>query len=60
MKSIVRSFLAVLAVTLIASHASFAKADVTVPEVDPAMAAGALAFISGGIMVIRGRGKKKD
>jgi uncharacterized membrane protein len=60
MKSIVRMFLAVLAVTLVASHASFAKADVSVPEVDPATAVGVLALISGGIMVIRGRGKKKD
>jgi len=30
------------------------------PEVDPAMGMGALSLISGGIMVIRGRRKKKD
>jgi hypothetical protein len=59
MKSIARTFLAVLAVTLIASHASFAKLDVTVPEVDPAMGVGAMALISGCVMVIRGRSAKK-
>lgn len=30
-----------------------------VPEIDPAMAIGALALLSGGLLVIRARGKKK-
>ena len=51
---IVRTLLAVLTVTLIATHASFAV-PVPVPEIDPGMGAGALALISGAILVIRGR-----
>ena len=50
-----RTLLAVLAVTLIATHASFAVA--TAPEIDPAMGTGALALLGGAIMVIRGRKK---
>jgi hypothetical protein len=49
-----RTLLAVLAVTLIATHASFASA---VPEIDPAMGTGALALLGGAILVIRGRKK---
>ncbi len=47
-----------MAVTIIASHAAFAK--VMVPEIDPSMGAGAFAFLGGAIMVIRGRAKKQD
>jgi hypothetical protein len=53
MKNSVRTFLAVLVVTLFASHASFAT--LAAPEIDPAMGAGALALLGGAIMVIRGR-----
>jgi hypothetical protein len=49
-----RTLLAVLAVTLIATHASFAA---VAPEIDPAMGTGALALLGGAIMVIRGRKK---
>jgi len=52
MKNSVRSLLAVLAVTCIATHAAFAS---IVPEIDPAMGVGALALLGGSIMVIRGR-----
>jgi hypothetical protein len=51
---IFRSLLAVLAVTVIATHASFGYA---VPEIDPAMGTGALALLGGVILVIRGRKK---
>jgi len=51
-----RTLLAVFAVTLFATHASFARLD-SVPEIDPRMGAGALALLSGAIMVIRGRKK---
>ena len=49
-----RTMLAILAVTLIATRASFATA---IPEIDPGMGAGALALLSGAILVIRGRKK---
>jgi hypothetical protein len=57
MKNFIYSFLAVLAVTLIASHVSFARATVDAPEIDPAMGTGALALLGGAIMVIRGRAR---
>jgi hypothetical protein len=44
-----------LAVLVISTHAAFA---LSVPEIDPAMGAGALALIGGVIMVIRGRARK--
>jgi hypothetical protein len=53
MKYSARSLLAVLVATLVAAHAAFASP--TVPEIDPAMGAGALALLGGAIMVIRGR-----
>jgi hypothetical protein len=63
MKNLVRSFLAVLVVTLISSHASLAACSVdtcgVAPEIDPAMGAGALALVGGAIMVIRGRARAK-
>jgi hypothetical protein len=49
-----RTLLAVVAVTLIASRSLFAT---PVPEIDPGMGAGALAFLAGAIMVVRGRKK---
>jgi hypothetical protein len=52
---IMRSLLAVLAVTVVATHASFAVTGV--PEIDPAMGTGALALLGGAILVIRGRKK---
>ena len=52
----IRTLLAVLAVTLIAVHASFAT-PVGTPEIDPAMGTGALALLGGAILVIRGRRK---
>ena len=52
-----RTLLAVLAVTLIAVHASFATPAVGTPEIDPAMGTGALALLGGAILVIRGRRK---
>jgi hypothetical protein len=51
-----RTVLSVVAFTLLASH--FALADTEcVPEVNPAMGMTALAFLSGAVMVIRGRKK---
>ena len=52
---ILRTVLAVVAVTMIASHALFATSVPTTPEIDPGMALGALAFLGGAIVVIRGR-----
>jgi hypothetical protein len=56
MKISARYLLALLAVTVISTHAAFAF---TVPEIDPAMGTGALALLGGAIMVIRGRTKGK-
>jgi hypothetical protein len=50
-----RTLLAVVAVTLIATHTSFGGP--TTPEIDPGLGVGALAFLGGAIMVIRGRRK---
>ena len=55
MKNSARYLLALLAVTVISTHAAFAG---TVPEIDPAMGAGALALLGGAVMVIRGRVRK--
>ena len=66
MKNFVRSLLSVVAVTFIATHTSFARLPCTacdipsVPEIDPAMATGALALLGGAVMVIRGRAKRKS
>jgi len=57
MKISARYLLALLAVTVISTHAAFAS---IVPEIDPAMGTGALALIGGAIMVIRGRTKGKS
>jgi hypothetical protein len=48
-----RTILAVLAVTVIASHAAFAGFGS--PEIDPGMGTAALALLGGAILVIRGR-----
>jgi hypothetical protein len=53
---IVRNLLAVLAVTVFATHVSFAG--LPAPEIDPGMGIGALALLGGAIMVIRGRAKR--
>jgi len=50
-----RLILAVSAVTLVAAHSSFAM--FVVPEIDPGLGVGALAFLGGAILVIRGRRK---
>ena len=55
-----RSILAVLVVTVIATHPSFAGLPAPPPalgspEIDPGMCMGALAFLGGAILVIRGR-----
>jgi hypothetical protein len=55
MKNSARYLLALLAVTVISTHAAFAS---PVPEIDPAMGAGALALLGGAVMVIRGRVRK--
>ena len=57
MKNFFRSFLSVLAVTMIASHLGYAGVPIIpqAPEMDPAMGAGALILLGGGIMIIRGR-----
>jgi hypothetical protein len=55
-----RNLLAVLAVVMIASHTAFAGYGApsgSVPEIAPAMGTGALALLSGAILVIRGRVK---
>ena len=60
-----RRFLAVMLVTVIATHPSFAGLGAPPPlpdafgspEIDPGMCMGALAFLSGAILVIRGRVK---
>jgi hypothetical protein len=58
MKSL-RNLLAVLAVVMIATHTAFAgfpdPGGGNAPEIDPAMGTGALALLSGAILVIRGR-----
>ena len=59
MKVPIRSLFAVLMFVFLCCNASFAWS-LKVPEIDPATGAGALAFISGFIVVIRGRGKKQD
>ena len=53
---IIRNILALLAVTFVATHASFAG--FAVPEIDPGMGVAALALLSGAIVVIRGRAKQ--
>ena len=54
-----RQLLAVLVITLIATHTAYAGipdgGGGGAPEIDPAMGMGALAFIGGAILVIRGR-----
>ena len=56
-----RQFLAVLVILLIATHPAFAGipdgGGGGAPEIDPAMGMGALAFLGGAILVIRGRMK---
>jgi hypothetical protein len=61
MKAFGRNLLAILAMTFALSHASFARFGPPdpAPEIDPAMAVGALALLGGSIMVIRGRIKAK-
>jgi hypothetical protein len=56
MKNSARYLLALLAVTVISTHAAFAAPGV--PEIDPAMGAGALALMGGVVMVVRGRVRK--
>lgn len=55
----VRSILAVLLVTFIAAHPAFAglpdPGGGNVPEIDPQMGMGAIAFLGGVVLVIRGR-----
>jgi hypothetical protein len=58
MKNSVRTLLALLAVSVIATRAAFAT-PAPVPEVDAAMGTGALALVGGAIMVIRGRIRTK-
>ncbi len=54
-----RQFLAVLVITLVATYPAFAGipdgGGGGAPEIDPSMGMGALAFIGGAILVIRGR-----
>jgi hypothetical protein len=55
-----RHLLAVMVITLITTHAAFAgipSGGGGAPEIDPAMGMGALAFLGGAILVIRGRVK---
>jgi len=52
-----RTTLAVVAVTLIAAHASFATPPPVTPEIDPGLGVGMLAFLGGAIAVVRGRKK---
>jgi hypothetical protein len=56
-----RQLLAVVAITFIATHTAFAAlpggGGGGAPEIDPAMGMGALAFLGGAILVIRGRVK---
>jgi uncharacterized protein (TIGR03382 family) len=68
MKNFTRNILAVLVVTFIASHTSFAAPIPcpaafphcsAVPEIDAAMGTGALALLGGAVMVIRGRVRAK-
>jgi hypothetical protein len=58
MKNPARCLLALLAVLAISTRAVFASPGSAVPEIDPAMGAGALALMGGAIMVIRGRVRK--
>jgi LPXTG-motif cell wall-anchored protein len=43
---------------LLAGTATFALATIQTPEIDPGSAAAALALLSGGVLVLRGRRKK--
>jgi hypothetical protein len=56
-----RQLLAVVVITFIATHTAFAGVPTTIgggaPEIDPALGMGALAFLGGAILVIRGRVK---
>jgi hypothetical protein len=57
-----RQLLAAVAITLIATHVAHAGIPCTencggAPEIDPSMGVGALAFLGGAILVIRGRFK---
>ena len=56
----IRQLLAVVVITFIATHTAFAGipgGGGGAPEIDPAMGMGALAFLGGAILVIRGRVK---
>jgi len=64
MKTILRTSLAVLAVTFLASASGHAAPHhhhpyFSTPEIDPSMASGALALVGGAIVVIRGRRRNK-
>jgi hypothetical protein len=52
-----RKLLAVLVVTVVATHPLFAGLGPGAPEIDPAMGMGTLALLGGAILVIRGRVK---
>ena len=52
MKNLMKSSFAVLVFAVTAASACHAQ---TIPEIDPAMGTGALALLSGAVMVIRGR-----
>ena len=54
---IFRNLLAVLAVTVIATHPLYLAPNGGSPEIDPGMSMAALAFLGGAILVIRGRVK---
>jgi hypothetical protein len=54
---IFRNLLAVLAVTVIATHPLYGPPNGGSPEIDPGMSMAALAFLGGAILVIRGRVK---
>jgi hypothetical protein len=54
--SLIRTLLAVLTVTLLATHASFAV-PTPAPEIDPSMSLAPLMLLGGAILLIRGRSR---
>jgi hypothetical protein len=54
---IARNLLAILAVTAIATHVSYATVTAA-PEIDASMGAGTLALLSGAVLILRGRSKR--
>lgn len=53
-----RKFIGLTLILIGSASFAIAGAIITVPEIDPATAVGALALLSGGLLVLRARRKK--